>query len=124
MGGTTDAAVITGSGEFGIVARINVGDATYFNLGFFHWRKLVTDSSNLLKYVTALAVSPDGATVAVHASDTTQSTLAFGATSADPHRNYDGSLYSFIFALSADTGNYASNMIKITHGSNAASSSY
>ena len=109
--------VITGSTSNeikGVVARINIGDETDTDRGFFQWRKLVSDAESLLKYVNALSVSPDGSILAVHASDSTQSVLdAARASTDEPFRQYFGSAYSFIFQLSIETGDYLGKMVKI-----------
>ena len=80
----------------------------------YEWTKIYSDQVNKLLYqVTGLAMNTYSTTLAVHASDTSQSIVSpFDVNK----RKYYGSNYSYVFTVSAANGDSWSSLMRIRHG--------
>ena len=79
----------------------------------FKWRKLYR--SGTMKTVTALAVSPDGTSLAVHGSEVAQSQFYYCCYIDGDTMRFAGTPISMVFTVSTLNGDFKTKPVKITH---------
>ena len=77
-----------------------------------------------MKTVTALAVTEDDTSLAVHGSEVSQSDYADGYCCSwvnGEYRKFGGTLHSYVFTVNTNDGGFKMKPIKVTHNSSGSS---